>query len=48
MAGPRGQPYVNNTYGLPEGPAIVPRNSYLGQWPSLFDYDIYEVDQGDQ
>ena len=48
MVGPKGQLYVNNTYGLLEGPAIVPRTSYLGQWPSLFDYYIYEVDQSDQ
>ena len=36
MAGPKGQPYVHNTYGWPEGPVIIPRDSYLGRKPSLF------------
>ena len=36
MAGPKGQPYVYNTYGWPEGPAIIPRDSSLGRRPSLF------------
>ena len=36
MAGPKGQPYVHNTYGWPEGPAIISRDSYLGRRPSLF------------
>ena len=35
MAGPKGQLYVHNTYGWPEGPAIIPRDSYLGRRPSL-------------
>ena len=35
MAGPKGQPYVDNTYGWPEGPAIIPRDSYLGRRPSM-------------
>ena len=35
MAGPKGQPYVHNTYGWPKRPAIIPRNSYLGRRPSL-------------
>ena len=36
MAGPKGQPYIKNNYGWPEGPAIIPRDSYLGRRPSLF------------
>ena len=36
MAGPKGQPYVYNTYGWPEGPAIISRDSSLGRRPSLF------------
>ena len=36
MAGPKGQLYVYNTYDWPEGPAIIPRDSYLGQRPNLF------------
>ena len=35
MAGPKGQPYVYNTYGWPEGPAIISRDSSLGRRPSL-------------
>ena len=35
MAGPKGQTYVDNTYGWPEGPAKIPRDSYLGRRPSL-------------
>ena len=35
MTGPKGQPYVENAYGWPKGPAIIPCNSYLGQRPSL-------------
>ena len=40
MAGPKGQPYVDNTYGWPEGPSIIPRNSYLGRRPSLFNNHV--------
>ena len=31
MAGPKGLPYVENTYGWPEGPAKILRNSYLAE-----------------
>ena len=36
MAGLKGHPYVHDTYGWPKGPAIIPRDSYLGRRPSLF------------
>ena len=35
MADPKGQPYVHETNGWPFGPAIIPRDSNLGQRPSL-------------
>ena len=31
----RGQPYVHDTYGWPEVPAILPNSSYLDRRPSL-------------
>ena len=40
MAGPKGQPYVYDTYGWPEGPALIPRDSCLGRRPSLLIFDI--------
>ena len=48
MAGPKGQPYVYNTYGWPEGPATGPKcqpyvhNTYgWPEGPTIISHDSY-------